>query len=128
MKLTMGHVPEPTLAALADDPLTATGLTASSRLHLETCDRCQRLAAAHARAGSLLRSEWRLVAASELATATVPTAVESKTRTGTVFGRPSAGQRPFATVAVGLALVIVLAAGVLFVVARPSPLTSVSVV
>lgn len=66
MRLAMWrHVPEATLADLADGAMSDVQLSPWERRHLEMCDRCHGLLEGHRRAGRLLAADWRMVALGE---------------------------------------------------------------
>jgi sugar lactone lactonase YvrE len=64
-----GHVPESTLAELADGGTLAAQLSPSERRHLETCDRCHGLLEGHRRAARLLAARWDMVPLADAAAA-----------------------------------------------------------
>jgi hypothetical protein len=116
MILARRHIPEPTLASVADDRSAREGLSASARLHLETCDRCLRLMDGHARAGRLLRSEWRLVTAEEVAASRPLVVVRPRIGAGSVFQRSPAVVRSWLLIALIVGILIAIGTGVLFLV------------
>jgi hypothetical protein len=116
MILAWRHVPEPTIASIADEPTARDQLSASARLHLDTCDRCQMLLEGHARAARLLHSDWRLVTADELATSGATIAVRPRVGAGSALGRSPTMAGSWVTIALVVGLLIALVAGALLLV------------
>jgi len=105
------HLDEATLAEVAELG-RSDQLKAPDRLHLEGCDRCQRLVAGHERASRLLSAPWRLVPAAEMEASGI-TAVRPRIATGSALQRTYGTDRALwlrAVIVLGAALLLVLAA------------------
>jgi hypothetical protein len=63
--LAWGHIPEPALAEMSDDPAARQQLSASERRHLDGCDRCLGLLEGHRRVSQLFAAPWQFVTAVE---------------------------------------------------------------
>jgi len=116
------HLDEATLAEVADLG-RSDQLNAPDRLHLEGCDRCQRLVAGHERASRLLSASWRLIPAVELAGSGV-TALRPRVRIGSAFRSSDApARRSWLRIAVvlGAASLLVVAGLIVASSRRPLP-------